>query len=87
MTDAPFEWVDIMAGCVAPDCTQITEWLNNGPDGWFLLDLPFDFRWFGNVETTIWIGTQGVLTFGDDLLPYTDNQPVPCNWDGCDDSC
>ena len=30
------------------------------------------------MERTITIGTNGVLTFGDDQLPYGDSEPVPC---------
>ena len=60
--------------------TQITAWENNGDDGWFHLDLPFDFNWFGTMERRITIGTNGVLTFGDDQLPYGDSEPVPCQW-------
>jgi hypothetical protein len=78
VTDAAFEWVDIMT-----TGTQITAWENNnGDDGWFHVDLPFPFHWFGVVELRITIGTNGVLTFGDDQLPYGDSEPVPCQWNG-----
>ena len=33
-------------------------------DGWYDVDLPWDFRWYGRNENTITIGTNGVLTFG-----------------------
>ena len=72
-------WVDIVDSGVG---TQITAWENNGDDGWFHLDLPFDFNWFGTMERRITIGTNGVLTFGDDQLPYGDSEPVPCQWNG-----
>ena len=77
VTDAAFEWVDVMA-----TGTQITEWVNNGDDGWYHVDLPFPFHWFGVVEMRVTIGTNGVLTFGDDQLPYGDSEPVPCQWNG-----
>ena len=75
-TDAAFDWVDIISGAG----TQITEWEQNADDGWFHLDLPFEFHWFGNVETTITIGTNGVLTFGQAQLHNGASEPVPCNW-------
>ena len=78
-TDYPYGWVDIIDNGLG---TQITAWENNGDDGWFHVDLPFDFNWFGTVENRVTIGTNGALTFGDAQLPYGDSEPVPCQWNG-----
>ena len=56
-------------------------WENNEDDGWYHVDLPFDFNWFGATERIITIGTNGVLTFGTSQLPYGSSEPVrrcPC---------
>ena len=79
VTDAPFVWVDIIDSSTG---TAVTQWENNGDDGWFHVDLPFPFHWFGTVEPRITIGTNGVLTFGDAQLPYGEWEPVPCNGEG-----
>ena len=52
------------------------------------MNLPFDFHWFAQVERTIPIGTNGVLTFGFGQLPYGSSEPVPCSYgsDRCDNS-
>jgi hypothetical protein len=73
-------WVDIATN----QGTQITDgmWENNGDDGWFDIPLSFPFNWFGRVERTITVGTNGLITFGDDQLPYGDSEPVPCQWNG-----
>ena len=78
-TSFGYAWVDIVDNGAG---TQITTWENNGDDGWFHVDLPFDFNWFGTIERTITIGTNGALTFGDAQLPYGDSEPVPCQWNG-----
>ena len=79
-TDFGYEWVDIINPGFYGAGTRISDWTNNADDGWFHVDLPFDFNWFGAIERTITIGTNGVLTFGQDQLPYGDSEPVPCQW-------
>ena len=83
-TDYQYAWVDIVPSPTNTNAVgrQITEWINNEDDGWYHVDLPFDFNWFGSPESRITIGTNGVLTFGDDQLPYGDSEPVPCQWNG-----
>ena len=78
-TDFGYAWVDIIDSGLG---TQITTWENNGDDGWFHVDLPFDFNWFGTIERRVTVGTNGALTFGDAQLPYGDSEPVPCQWNG-----
>jgi hypothetical protein len=78
-TDAEYAWVEIIDSGLG---TRIETWENNGDDGWFHVQLPFDFNWFGTMETTITIGTNGAITFGTDQLPYGDSEPVPCQWNG-----
>ena len=34
-------------------------WENNEDDGWYHVDLPFDFNWFGKIERRITVGTNG----------------------------
>ena len=83
-TSFPFEWVDLIDSGAG---TRINngDWTQNDDDGWFEVTLPFDFHWFGQVERTITIGTNGVLTFGAGQLPYGSSEPVPCVYgnDGC----
>ena len=62
--------------------TKITNWEQNADDGWFHVDLPFDFPWYGKVETQITIGTNGVITFGEGQLPNGGSEPVPSGADG-----
>ena len=75
--DYDFAWVDLIDSGTG---TRIDngEWMQNDDDGWFHVDLPFDFHWFGQVERRITIGTNGVLTFGAGQLPYGSSEPVPC---------
>ena len=80
-TDFGFAWEDIIDSGRGT-LIQSADWTNNNDDGWFHLDLPFDFNWYGQAETTITIGTNGVLSFGQDLLPWGDSEPVPCQWNG-----
>jgi hypothetical protein len=82
-TDYGFEWVDIIASGTG---TRIGgthhPWEQNDDDGWYHVNLPFDFNWFGSMESRVTIGTNGILTFGDAQLPYGDSEPVPCQWNG-----
>ena len=50
------------------------------PAGWFDVTLPFEFHWFGQPQTVITIGTNGVLTFGTGQLPYGSSEPLPCSY-------
>lgn len=81
-TDYPFEWVDIIDSGIG---RRIDSWEQNADDGWFHLSLPFDFLWFGGIERTITIGTNGVITFGTGQLPYGSSEPCPCTYG--DSSC
>ena len=55
-----YEWVDL-SGSQMDDVTRIAngEWEQNDDDGWYHVNLPFDFNWFGTLERTITIGTNG----------------------------
>ena len=77
--DFSFSWVDISS-----TGTRITSWDDgsNSDDGWKHFDLPFPFPWYGNVETQITVGTNGVITFGDGQLPNGGSEPVPSGADG-----
>eukprot|EP01048_Picozoa_sp_COSAG05_P025039 COSAG05_NODE_6176_length_1008_cov_0.973597_1_plen_214_part_01 len=60
-TEYPFSWVDIIGTGTG---TKITKWIQNQDDGWFHVNIPWGFPWFGKVEHKITIGTNGVITFG-----------------------
>ena len=78
VTDYPFEWVDIIESGLG---TRIDQWQQNADDGWYQITLPFHFNWFGNDETAITVGTNGVITFGDSAqLPYGSSEPCPCSY-------
>lgn len=55
-----------------------SQWVHNSDDGWFHVSLPFNFHWFGEIENTITIGSNGLLTFGTGHLHYGGSEPVPC---------
>ena len=75
-TTYPFSWVDIRS-----TGTKITKWIQNKDDGWFHVNLPWGFPWFGKVEHKITIGTNGVITFGKNQLHNGATEPVPCAWE------
>ena len=78
-TAYPFSWVDISA-----TGTLITDWSINADDGYFRVELPFDFTWFGSSTRTVMIGTNGFLTLGDDAAPsHQSTLPIPCAETGC----
>eukprot|EP01051_Picozoa_sp_SAG22_P008552 SAG22_NODE_658_length_8076_cov_4.575279_3_plen_989_part_00 len=61
------------------------EWTNpandNGwpdDDGYFDVQLPFSFMWFGIPEDMISIGTNGLITFGGAHLRNGASEPIPC---------
>jgi hypothetical protein len=47
-------------------------------DGWVDVPLPFDFMWFGMPESTISVGTNGLITFGGAHLRNGASEPMPC---------
>ena len=71
-----FSWVDITG-----TGTQITDWTQNADDGWYHIDLGFPFTWFGDVQHTATVSTNGFLTFGTQGLRNGATEPVPCHWD------
>jgi hypothetical protein len=77
VTDFPYAWNDITS-----TGTQITNWEQNNDDGWFHIDLAWDFHWFGLAERRITVGTNGVMTFGTAHLTNGASEPVPCMWVG-----
>eukprot|EP01052_Picozoa_sp_SAG31_P045870 SAG31_NODE_8549_length_1432_cov_0.758440_1_plen_311_part_10 len=87
-TNAHFEWMDLIgiADQEGSGVQHITDWTQNGDDGWKDVDLPFDFHWFGRTERRITIGTNGVLTFGTNQLSCGASEPVPCGWNTGGDS-
>jgi hypothetical protein len=74
--DFLFNWVDI-----SDTGERITSWDDgsNADDGWKHIDLGFSFPWYGTVQTTITVGTNGVITFGDgrECLPKVSTSPSP----------
>ena len=53
----------------------------NGDDGWKHIDIGFEFNWFGDIEHTITVSTNGYLSFGTQGLRNGASEPVPCHWD------
>eukprot|EP01052_Picozoa_sp_SAG31_P044099 SAG31_NODE_7570_length_1651_cov_1.224227_2_plen_303_part_00 len=78
-TAYPFSWVDI-----SNTGTLITDWAMNADDGYFRVELPFDFSWFGESTRTVLVGTNGFLTLGDSAAPsHQSTLPIPCAETGC----
>jgi hypothetical protein len=72
--------------------TAIDAWTSGGQnswesdDGWFDVDISaMGFNWYGTVENTISVGTNGVITFGSAHFMYGGSEPVPCQ--GEEESC
>jgi len=61
-----FNWEDISV--------TGTEILENSDDGAFDVDLPFGFKLYGELKTSITISSNGYLTFGTDGTDYTNDQ-------------
>ena len=74
----PYDWHDITGNAGA---VQITDWEQNNDDGWKHIDIGFAFNWFGDVEHTITVSTNGYLSFGTQGLRNGAVEPVPCHWD------
>eukprot|EP01051_Picozoa_sp_SAG22_P008553 SAG22_NODE_658_length_8076_cov_4.575279_4_plen_300_part_00 len=47
-------------------------------DGMFDIPLPFGFLWYGQVEMTATVGTNGLITFGSNHLRNGGSEPIPC---------
>ena len=72
----PYDWLDISSVG-----TAITDWHQNNDDGWKHIDIGFAFNWFGDVEHTVTVSTNGYLSFGTQGLRNGASEPVPCHWD------
>ena len=72
----PYDWLDISSVG-----TAITDWHQNNDDGWKHIDIGFPFNWFGDVEHTVTVSTNGYLSFGTQGLRNGAAEPVPCHWD------
>ena len=79
-TSYPFSWVDLTV-----HGTQITDWEQNADDGWYHINLPFFINWYGTQESTVTVGTNGLLSFGNSHLANGASEPIPCVWDGSAD--
>ena len=48
-------------------------------DGWFDVDISaMGFNWYGTVENTVSVGTNGVITFGTNHYKFGGSEPTPC---------
>jgi hypothetical protein len=74
----PYDWHDISTN---PGATAITDWTQNNDDGWKHIDIGFSFNWFGDIEHTVTVSTNGYLSFGTQGLRNGAVEPVPCHWD------
>jgi hypothetical protein len=61
-----FNWEDISS--------TGTEILANSDDGGFDVDLPFGFKFYGELKASLTISSNGYLTFGIDGTDYTNDQ-------------
>ncbi|MBD3170105.1 MAG: T9SS type A sorting domain-containing protein [candidate division Zixibacteria bacterium] len=48
----------------------------SGDDNSVLLNIPFDFEFYGDIKTSVTVSTNGYLTFGSSGTTYT-NDPIP----------
>ena len=77
---APYTYTDISrTGQAIGD----TEWVNPfntwaDDDGWYTVSLAFAVPWFGLDETSLNIGTNGLITFGGNHLRNGASEPLPC---------
>lgn len=73
-------WVDIVSSGteIADDSwsNPLNTW--NHDDGYIDVPLPFSFNWYGIMENTISIGTNGLITFGTGHLRNGGSEPIPC---------
>ncbi|HXG01221.1 MAG TPA: hypothetical protein VNL69_10545, partial [Bacteroidota bacterium] len=66
-----FNWTDIKnVG------TQITTWTGSGDDGYAPVRLPFSFRFYGNPYDTVYVGTNGFMSFGAGYTTFS-NTAIP----------
>lgn len=66
-----FNWTDIKnIG------TQITTWTGGGDDGYAPVQLPFSFRFYGNSYDTVYVGTNGFVSFGAGYTTFS-NTAIP----------
>eukprot|EP01051_Picozoa_sp_SAG22_P008554 SAG22_NODE_658_length_8076_cov_4.575279_5_plen_631_part_00 len=78
--DASYSFTDISrTGTAIGDL----EWTNpfnswSDDDGWFAVDMPFAVPWFGVDESSLKIGTNGLITFGSNHLRNGASEPMPC---------
>eukprot|EP01046_Picozoa_sp_COSAG06_P033626 COSAG06_NODE_3445_length_5332_cov_5.351424_3_plen_1421_part_00 len=70
---------------ILPQGVQIQDdqWANplntwNHDDGYVDVPLPWAFPWYGLMENTITIGTNGMITFGTGHLRNGGSEPIPC---------
>jgi len=67
MPGAPYNWIDASGG---------TELLL-GDDGYATISLPFDFQFYNDKFSTIYLGANGYLSFVDSSPSDFSNDPIP----------
>ena len=57
--------------------TPITSWIGNADDGYYQTTLPFTFRFFGKAYNTIYISTNGFVSFSSAGASSPSNTYLP----------
>lgn len=70
--DRPFNWIDVAGGTPIP----------MGDDSAALVPIGFDFSYYGTLWSELYVGSNGLLSFGAPVQSYT-NTPLP-QGDGVD---
>lgn len=63
--ETPFEWIAISADEGGTgSAIQPSDWVSDEDDGYVEVPLGFDFSFYGNTYSTVFVGNNGLLTFG-----------------------
>ena len=59
-----------------PRCADVPR--RGWQDGFFDVPTPWGFLWYGQVQSVITLGTNGLITFGGKHLRNGGSEPTPC---------
>ena len=81
-SDSAYDWVDISASESNGTRINGSDFINPvnqwaADDGWYEAALPFNFPYYGDVETLLYIGSNGYITFGTEHYPSGQTLPIP----------
>lgn len=78
-TDAtPFEWIELAPAAGGSGANEIRQedWVGDSDDGHFEVPIGFDFQYYGNTKTTVYITSNGLLIFDSGSDEY-ENVCIP----------